>query len=612
MAATTLLPTRSAPTGAFRCRATLVVGILSITLSQMEGAAIDARSASRVDVGAAVTLAKDGDTVRVPAGIAIWTTTLNVTKNISIIGAGEGQTIITENVGRSGGPPLIGVNLSHESAAPNYSFRLSGFTFKSAAGTSTLPVDHAFIMITGQSAASDSPYVLGCVSRVRLDHLTMDQLNGLNILIDSCLGVADHITQICSSAYGGYPIKVFHNNWTPKVYKGTTMTRLAQKGFGSWADDPYWGTDKFWFFEDCTFSGPNPNIADNEEGARVVIRHCTINGGGGTASHGMEGRANPGIKQQEVYNNYLITNRLYAQHRSGTALWFNNLSTACSTGLGFYIYRQTRTEANWGTASGTNRYDNNAGGSPIYTGTVTATNGTTSITDNNRADFNLINMSDGCFYAATNLDDPAGSTQDPGWKYKQAGVNGVSGKTLNLVYEAGSASGSTYGNFSAHWAVGHHYEIRKVLALYGQPGQGKGNLLNPDPQGANSYVTYTWPATGGAKATYPQAGYPLEPCYAWNNTDNANGQLGFDSPGGKNRSLKADRDYFNKGEITPLVTQSVGYPPVNYARATANYPGIGPSGTTPYKPYTYPHPLVTGTTNTAPAPSPPTNLQIVP
>src|SRR6478672_3617155 len=118
------------------------------------GETIRAASASRADVGSAVRSAKAGDTVIVPAGSATWKATLTITKNVTLIGAGEGRTIITadlpilgsadatdfarslsstrrhSDVGRQFSP-LIDVSLSHESLAPDYSFRLSGFTLKS-------------------------------------------------------------------------------------------------------------------------------------------------------------------------------------------------------------------------------------------------------------------------------------------------------------------------------------------------------------------------------------------------------------------------------------------------------------------------------------------------
>lgn len=596
-------------------RATLALGVALTTVAPLEAAMINARSATLVDVAAAITLAKDGDAVILPVGTATWTSTLTITKNIILQGAGEAQTVITENLPRTTQPPLISVNLSHDAPASQaYSFRLTGFTFKSAAGLGYYgSSDNALIKITGNSsyvntptATNPAPYVLGCVSRVRVDHCTFYQLKATHFIPDSVLGVMDH----CSfNAIGGYPIKCFNNNWTPSVYKGTTMTRLARKGFGSWADDPYWGTDKFWFFEDCDFyTDPNNsfNVMDNEEACRVVVRHNTFRGGnGGVASHGMEGRSNPGIKQIEFYNNYLNINRLFAQHRSGSALYFNNLSTNCSAGMDLQIYRLTRTEPNWGHASGNNRYDSNANNGAIVVAGVADSGTISTMTDANptTGSFSNINLSDGANYSIIDknvLESKTAGYTDPAWQYKGAAVVGINGNTLHLFSEAGN---------SPVWAAGHAYEIRKVNAVYGQPGQGKGNLLNPDAT-ANSYVTYTYPATSGAKATYPMVGYPLEPCYSWNNTDLAHGQLGFTDIGMK--SLKPDRDYYNKGEITPLTTQSVGFPAQNYARATTNYPKIGPGGIVPYTPYTYPHPLVTGAAKATSPPSPPTNLQIVP
>ncbi|MBA3830920.1 MAG: hypothetical protein H0X34_03305 [Chthoniobacterales bacterium] len=600
-----------------RSGAWLVAGMLLFGSAHTDAAVINAKSASRTDVGAAVALANDGDTVMVPAGSATWITTLTIIKNIQIIGAGESSTVITENLPRTNNIPLFDISLTHESSAPDYSFRLSGMKITSQNQNGTaLASDKPFIALTGVTHATDAPapYVSGCVSRVRLDHMTWDHLQGLAFVANSCLGVADHITQITNTgAYQSYPVKIKMETWTPNVNPATgdplPKSYLAAKGFGSWADDPYWGTDKFWFFEDCNFTVPgNTNICDNLQGARVVFRHCTINGGGGMATHGMEGEADPGIKQAEIYNNYFVTDRQFGQHRSGSILYFNNKSTGLTKGVSFYTYRQSRTESNWGGADGTDRYDNNAGGSPIYTGTVTGVSSdkVSSITDNNRVNFNLIDVTDGAIYSVNNLDDPAaGSSFDAGWKYKHASVASINGKTLELTAEIGSG---TYGNFSAEWAVGNHYEIRKVIAAYGQPGQGKGNLLNT-VTGQDSYTTYTYPGTTGAKATYPQAGYPLEPCYAWNNTDTPNGYLNFNTDNASsNLSLKSGRDYFSLSERA-IATQDVGYPAQSYTRATNSYPGIGANGTTPYTPYTYPHPL------TAPAdgqPSAPENLQIKP
>ena len=61
-------------------------------------ATINATSCNSSDVQAAITAAVDGDTVQIPAGTCTWTSGITVTKSIAIIGAGENQTIISDEV----------------------------------------------------------------------------------------------------------------------------------------------------------------------------------------------------------------------------------------------------------------------------------------------------------------------------------------------------------------------------------------------------------------------------------------------------------------------------------------------------------------------------------
>jgi hypothetical protein len=593
----------------------------------LEGDTIAAKSASRADVGTAVAAATDGDIVTIPAGTATWNSTLTVTKNIQIIGAGEGSTVITENLPRTNNASLFDISLSHESVAPAYSFRLSGMTLKSA-NPVPLATDNGFIELHGTSHGTDSPvpYVRGCVSRCRIDHMMWDHLNGLAFLADSCLGVGDHITSIADAA-GAPTIKVFMQNWTPTVNPadGVALPKsyLAVRGFGSWADDSYWGTDKFWFFEDSNFTVPTDalGICDEDEGARTVYRHCTITGGTGLASHGMEGRSQPGIRAREVYNNYFITTKGFAQFRSGSILYFNNKSTAMEVGVNLAGYRVYNQSSNWGGASGDNRYDINAEGGPLVSGTITAVAppggaDADTITVGAGDDLSAIDLTDGSCYAILDLDDPftntltggTGTENDPGWQFYQSSIYGISGKTLTILH---------FGNVprSANWRVGHRYQIQKVLAVWGAPGHGKGNLLNTATIGGlGSYATWTYPATSGAKATTPfkigQNGstpYPLDPCYSWNNTDNKFGYLGFSGTILFN-NIKSGRDYFNLSQRA-TESQDVGYPPQTYSRATSDYPKIGPTQSIAYTPYTYPHPL---TTDGGDQPSAPQNLTILP
>ena len=393
------------------------------------------------------------------------------------------------------------------------------------------------------------------------------------------------------------------HNWTPTVYDNNgTLTPVTMTVR---AVDNYFGTDKFWFWEDCNFTVPTTtNICDNEEGGRVVFRHCTMNGGS-IGSHGMEGPRAPGVRAQEVYNNYFnITNRPFAQTRSGTILFFNNLSVdANETGWPFHDYRAQQVQNNWGGADGTNRYDSN--GALVYSGTVTAVapNQLDWIEDSSQPNFNNINLTDGTYYSVNDTDAAANTsfggppeTADPGWKYKHAGVSSVSGTRLNLTVE-------DFNIGSPHWAVGHHYEIRKVIASFGQVGLGKGTMMSPKGAGKGSYETYPWPATSGTKITFPNAGYPKEPAYSWNNYNvSTSSYLGFDRTNCK--TLLEGRDFFSLGHITPETTQKVGYPAQDYAHATTSYPKIGPGQTIPYTPYIYPHPLVSGNPPPPPTPTP--------
>jgi hypothetical protein len=559
------------------------------------------------DVQAKHDLASDGDTITAPAGTFAWSTTVNVTKNISFLGKSEGETIIVADTASTS--PLISVVLDHEASAPDYSFRMSGFTLKSANLTEK-PSDNPYIKLASSPAAAPTSfYVHGCVSRIRLDHMTWDKLNGLALLVNSCLGVADHITAD-NGTRSSSMIKVFMANWTPTNNPATDTALpsnyLATDAYGSWADDSYFGTDKFWFFEDCNFTVSSTFVSDDEEGGRAVYRHCTVNNGTGFASHGMEGRRQPGVRAREIYNNYFITTRSLAQARSGSTLYFNNKSTDSGTGITLKPYRFHAIYNNWGGASGDNRYDQNpVDTTPIVTGTIDAVQApgdplTDSVTVSES--LSAINLSDGSMYIIQDTDDPftVVNTSANGWKYNQSGISGITGQVISLT--TGTSPDS------AEWQVGHHYQIRKVSVAYGMPGTGKGNLLNISSSATSGYSdTWSYPATSGALAQSPQAGYDLDPCYSWNNTDDTNGYLGFSA----DVCLKAGTHYSNLSERT-IAAQNVGYPAVSYARATNSYPNIGPGQTVPYAPYTYPHPLTTGATPT-PTPTPtPTIVPVLP
>ena len=94
---------------------------LMVSGSGLRAATINAASASRTDVVNAINAAANGDTVVVPSGSATWSSTISISKGITLQGAGVGSTIITVAAN-----PAISV-----SQINTYNFRLTGIRFES-------------------------------------------------------------------------------------------------------------------------------------------------------------------------------------------------------------------------------------------------------------------------------------------------------------------------------------------------------------------------------------------------------------------------------------------------------------------------------------------------
>jgi hypothetical protein len=500
-----------------RC-AVLVVALLFTTPGQTKAAnVIDARSPSRADVGAAVALAKDGDTVNVPAGSATWTTTLNITYNIVFQGAGAASTIITNGItGGSSRPPLISISL-----ARNLPFRMTGFTFKG--GVATAETSNGEIRISGNSHS------------FRIDHCTFDRLFGTHLTTNGFLwGVIDHCQFNTASTH---PITVGHATWNGKTY-----------GNGSWADDAYWGSEKFVFIEDNIFENATDKSAiDAFEGARFVVRHNQFHNSGVTA-HGTEGQGR-GTKQIEEYNNSYIYDSgagAQAQIRSGSLITFNNTSKRLTAGHVLQVYRPYHKSEHWGPVNGQNLYDQNDPKSVTgywERGTHTGPTGSTKVVDSTKNWSANQWYSPGIVYMVRNITRETASTQSYTW---------AASNTSNTIV----CDDLKFGNDpTVIFNPGDVYEIWKVDRALDQPGSGKSVLI---PGLGN------WPST---MQTMNQAG---EPCYSWNNKDAVSGtelKLASSEP-----QIKEGRDFFN------------GTPKPSYT------------------PFAYPHPLT--------GPAPPSNLQI--
>jgi len=460
------------------------IAIFLFTPLTARGTTYTAASANVTDIRAKIDLARDGDTIVVPAGIAQWTVPLEITKNITVRGAGIGRTVIFDEVPRTSGDSCaLQVVLSK-----NLPFRFSGFEFRGDS-TVTKPNNNGVIRFRGMQ---------GATSNFRLDHCKFTGLYGLALRLSDLIGVMDHCTLETTNFQG---VQVYHRAWGGGDF-----------GHGSWADYPYWGSGKFLFIEDCDFSTASVNTAalDCYEGARVVVRHSTFNDAL-ISAHGTEGQGR-GTKQLEIYNNSFHVSMLRnaGQVRSGSVVIHDNVYNNFTRGMTLQAYRQFSRKSRWGISTGSNVWDvNNFVLAAFDKGTHTGADSATMLVDSNKnwvADqWETVVSRKGFGYIIRNI------TQ-----HRQAPILSNTRRTISY-FRATPAM---------RFNRGDNYEIWKVVTTLDQPGQGKSDLLfglPAQPQG--------WPHN------------VLEPCYSWNNKDESGNQLDLESFEG---TIQEGQDFFNR------------------------------------------------------------------
>jgi hypothetical protein len=508
----------------------VLAALLCAVSNSAEATIINAASPSLADVTAAIKSARDGDTVILPAGTAAWKSPVKITKGITLMGqtttdpvhkTADDQTVILVGTGANGNQALIDVNTTNGKSS-----RISGITFRT--GRTGVINSNGMLRLNGASQA------------VRVDHCHFDDLRYENDRV-SCwgpFGVIDH-NLFNQSTNAGFPLHFHNQQWNGDKGKW---------GDKSWAEPPYYGSEKFMFVEDNCFnntSGVFRGAHDAVDGARFVFRHnhCYDMGNG---SHGTEVGRFRGVRAIEIYNNdyhwTFPTN--IGGIRSGSFLTHDNTHDGKlpQHGLDFQAYRQfINSNPVFGASTGDNPWDYNAtepdgshvDGHPPYLfdkGTAQAGSGQTTIVDATKN----WSVNKWAGYTAKK----PGST-NPGIML----ITGNTATTLTGLYHGGFNGGVT-------WAAGDAYEIHKVLISMDQPCRGGGDLLATNPPINSTTNSASW---------VHQA---LEPCYSWNDIYTPNNTHVNISPAAAGFAvLKEGRDFFNN---TPM-------------------PG--------YKPYTYPHPL---------------------
>lgn len=337
----------------------VVVGIAGFCANPVHAATISAASCSRTDVGNAVAAAAAGDTVVIPAGTCSWSSTLSVTAGITIQGAGQGTTILQDNVSKggtscSGGGPLIDWTANSPAV-----MRLTNLTIQ---GVTTDPgvCQRGHITVEGRART------------LRFDHITVNPAQTVAILISGDVwGVIDHLTFTASFKNA---VRVEHVNWN-----GTSGDVWGDQ---SWAQAIVPGSGQGIFVEDSTFTdqfggSTVGNFTDCFSGGRMTIRHNTFNAGNLT-SHGADSdQRHRACRWQEVYSNTFNftsaqTPAFTAWIRGGSGVMFNNTISAPG-GLNQVVQASNCRDSDagcgggpnytpWGACNGSSPYDQNASG----------------------------------------------------------------------------------------------------------------------------------------------------------------------------------------------------------------------------------------------------------
>lgn len=313
-------------------------------------------AASRAAIAPAVAAASNGDVICVLAGTATdWTSTLSVTKNITLLGAGIDVTIIQDNV------PGFSALLSMSCAGlTNGRPRVTGITFEDGPGTTERKFNG--VVTAGGSTTGDN----GC--RFRADHNEFDQLDGANVFTSNIFGVVDHNVFTMRTGNSIIPVYIYHREFNGGF-----------QGDGSWVAPTDWGGEQRLFIEENIFTHPTDRhytIGDAYQGARYVVRNNLIVRGW-VEGHGTDsGQRQRGTRAIEVYRNrFFGTNEgpgeggtggaegdRVINSRSGSVMAWGNAAFGYggpAANFRLDVYRGECPFIPWGPADGTSIWDVN-------------------------------------------------------------------------------------------------------------------------------------------------------------------------------------------------------------------------------------------------------------
>jgi Concanavalin A-like lectin/glucanases superfamily/Divergent InlB B-repeat domain len=544
--------------GSFLLRTMLVLACCS----RVEAAVVYSTDCSLASVQTACGLAHPGDTVQLPSGSAVWTSTLLLNKDVQLIGAGMGNTVIYNNV--SGGNGVI----IQWTTVPGNLCRLSGITF-----TPVTPNN-------GFSAAS-AITILGKCSTVRLDNCQFLNLNSWAVTFGGAnFGVVDHCQFIN------------HNSGNPgsgvMVYNGSIGGEIPNSAYGGYGDiswsslDPVqWGqTNEFVYIESCTFDfigviGNGQAVNDTKWGSRMVFRYNQVTNGF-FQTHATMGRER-GARAFEYYGNVVVHTGAYTNNSSpfyltsGSGVIYSNTLIGWAGLGGFLNYRASERGiwyapsgyGTWGAANGRGVWDLNTNGL-IYSGTHSGTNGSYFLQDDSAnwtpgqlvGSFELLNVAQGGTNTGT---------------YSLI----ISNTAKRIYYQLSDAQVPMKFN------TGQSYAIYQTVRTLDQIGAGNGDLIADTGYGSGiPYNVTASIANNSGRQIQAWPNQPIDPLYFWANTINGNSA---DAPvNWSDLEINSASGTYTIGSYCDL---KLGTDYVNGSRPN-------------YTPLPFPHPLVSGTNST--------------
>jgi hypothetical protein len=638
----------------FRAAGIALAGVLlSAGIAPAQGT-YTAASANETDVNAVINgpthVAVNGDTIQIPCSgsqSVTWGATLTVNANITLTAQGG-----TPN----SGPSTFGAgsNCLTIAATTNNLFQFNP-TYSATNNVTTIqnmtliPGSGAYTPITVDGTGTSSGMPLLRIDNIQFGNGTAVWAYGTGsntgefaIIENNMFGVADHNT-----LYTGSHIALVSINLTS--YLG-----VGQYGDNSWAQpDSMGGAQNFFVENNSTYQGLWPMI-ENEQtfpnigGSRGVVRfNQTVQDGTFALNsfHGLDtdGRPRAG-RHVEVYGNQMqcingtVGNQCYDLFivRGGTGMFFGNVATATGSGTNWkeVVGVSTLRAAGdgWalmgyggcGNATSGNAYgpfDNNDGVN-YYSGTFGGGTSGTSLVDSGSPGW------------TTNQWLNSGSFVYFVWDITQGWISRVNSNTSNTISVNQAPHGYINGGTMINASSGDSYQIRRAKWCLDGAGVGQSALLTGYPAVLNS--------TGLPGPANPV----LDPFYEFDNTAPAISggvEMSFnDSNAIANIHYFTDNalgsPHANTSPTSPFNgTSGVGFgtlanrPTTCTPNPVSGAPGVGyfatdqgswntssngfgqgvlyacsatNTWTAYYTPYTYPHPLESGSMTATIPPSP--------